>query len=59
MDLAKNRAARLDWRETLYCVNIKGVRLWIPLKLIKIRSREGDLPKILAAERKKKIKRTK
>lgn len=26
VDLAKNRAASLDWRETLYCVNIKGER---------------------------------
>lgn len=46
----------LDW---IGDFNIKGERLWSPPKLIKIRSREGDLQKILASERKKKIKRTK
>jgi hypothetical protein len=46
-------------RGSRFVLTGKKKRLWIPSEIIKIRFTRGRPLKILAAERKKKIKRTK
>ena len=60
--MTSNRGTKdmLCWeRGSRFVLTGKKKRLWIPSEIIKIRFTRGRPLKILAAERKKKIKRTK